>query len=162
MKISNPFKRWVSSEERCTLGINLYRRPTDPEHFLPIATIPSWGEFSHQDKDRTQKNALQKSCLPFQNVSIFQVLEQVPKPIGIRILFPKAFFFQKKIRLTSVALFVFIQKKNSPSNSKALFAFQKTPKPPPRNHALHLSHPRVFRLAVLSLGDKRLSRFGPP
>ena len=111
------------------------------EHFLPIAIIPSWGEFS--GKDRTKKNAFEKSCLPFQNVSIFQVLEQVPKPIGIKILFPKAFFFQKKFRLTSVALFVFIPKKNSPSNSKALGIFQKTPKLP-ANHALHLSHVERF------------------
>ena len=35
MKKSNPFKRWVSSEERCTLGINLYRRPTDLNTSFP-------------------------------------------------------------------------------------------------------------------------------
>ena len=107
------------------------------EHFLPIATIPSWGEFSHQDKDRTQKNALQKSCLPFQNVSIFQALEQVPKPIGIRILFPKALFFQKKIRLTSVALFVFIQKKKQPLKFQGSFCL-------PRRHQNHRNHAAIY------------------
>lgn len=130
------------------------------EHFLPIANIPSWGEFSHQDKDRTKKCTTKimpsiSKCQHFPSPRASTKTYRNQNPGSKSILFPKNF------RLTSVALFVFIQK-NSPSNSKALRIFQKDTKKPPKPRFAFISRGTVSGLAVLSLGDKRLSRFGPP
>ena len=55
----------------------------------------------------------------------------------------KSILFPKKLQAHLGCLVRFHPKKNSPSNSKALGIFQKTPKLP-ANHALHLSHVERF------------------
>lgn len=140
MKISNPFKRWVSSEERCTLGINLYRRPTDLNTSFPWQ--PSHlGENSLIRIRIEPKKCITKiipsisKCPHFPSPRASTKAYRNQNPVSKSILFPK----KNQAHVCCLVRF-HPKKKTAPQILRLFLPSKKTPKPPkPRSH---LSHPQ--------------------